>query len=91
MPHLVVQPITNGHSTNGHSSNGNHSQPPFKKHDPIHEHLDGFSTRAIHIGSDADPATGAVIPPLTLSTTFKQDEVGVHKVRFYSILPIDLC
>jgi cystathionine beta-lyase/cystathionine gamma-synthase len=39
-----------------------------------------FGTRAIHVGSDPSSETNAVIPPLTLSTTFKQDSVGVHKV-----------
>ena len=38
--------------------------------------MDGFATRAIHVGSDADPATGAVIPPIHLSTTFRQPTVG---------------
>lgn len=36
----------------------------------------GFSTRAIHSGQDPDPVTGAVVPPLHLASTFKQDEVG---------------
>lgn len=36
----------------------------------------GFSTRAVHAGQDPDPATGAVIPPIHLSTTFRQPEVG---------------
>ncbi|KAJ1735291.1 cystathionine gamma-lyase cys3 [Coemansia biformis] len=36
----------------------------------------GFGTLAIHAGSKPDPATGAVIPPLSLSTTFKQRAVG---------------
>ncbi|MEU2347563.1 cystathionine gamma-synthase [Modestobacter sp. NPDC049651] len=36
----------------------------------------GFNTRAIHAGQDPDPATGAVIPPLHLTTTYKQDGVG---------------
>ncbi|KAG2353268.1 Cys/Met metabolism PLP-dependent enzyme-domain-containing protein [Suillus spraguei] len=44
----------------------------------------GFSTRAIHVGSEPDPSTGAVIPPISLSTTYKQDEVGVHKGFEYS-------
>ncbi|KAF8626445.1 hypothetical protein AX15_004870 [Amanita polypyramis BW_CC] len=46
--------------------------------------LDGFGTRAIHVGSDPDPATGAVIPPISLSTTYKQDSLGVHKGFEYS-------
>ena len=30
----------------------------------------GFETRAIHAGQEPDPATGAVVPPISLSTTF---------------------
>jgi cystathionine gamma-synthase len=39
----------------------------------------GFETRAIHVGQAADPATGAVVPPISLSTTFAQSEVGEHQ------------
>ena len=38
--------------------------------------FDGFNTRAIHAGQEPDPATGAVIPPVHLTTTYKQDGVG---------------
>ncbi|SDC03450.1 cystathionine gamma-lyase [Geodermatophilus telluris] len=38
--------------------------------------MTGFDTRAIHAGQDPDPATGAVVVPLHLATTFKQDGVG---------------
>lgn len=31
----------------------------------------------------SDPVTGAVIPALSLSTTFKQEAAGVHKVRWF--------
>ena len=31
---------------------------------------DGFETRAIHDGQAPDPATGAVVPPISLSSTF---------------------
>jgi hypothetical protein len=41
---------------------------------------DGFGTRAVHVGSDPDPSTGAVIPAISLSTTYKQNGVGNHKV-----------
>lgn len=40
----------------------------------------GFATRAIHVGSEPNPHTGAVIPPISLSTTFKQDGIGNTKV-----------
>lgn len=32
-----------------------------------------FSTKAIHIGNEKDPLTGAVVPPLYLSSTFAPD------------------
>lgn len=41
-----------------------------------------FATRAIHLGQDPDPATGAVIPPLHLSTTYQQDGVGNLRASF---------
>src|SRR5919108_57572 len=36
----------------------------------------GFSTNAIHAGQEPDPSTGAVIPPVHLTSTFAQDGVG---------------
>ncbi len=36
----------------------------------------GFSTRAIHVGSDPDPTTGAVVPPIYQVSTYAQDGVG---------------
>ncbi|CAE6452483.1 unnamed protein product [Rhizoctonia solani] len=44
----------------------------------------GFGTRAIHVGSEANAETGAVIAPISLSTTYKQDGVGKHKGYEYS-------
>jgi cystathionine gamma-synthase len=35
-----------------------------------------FETLAVHAGVEPDPLTGAVVPPIQLSTTFKQDGVG---------------
>lgn len=64
---------TNGHAngaaTNGHA-NGNGKA--------AHEEY-AWATRVIHAGSEANEETGAVIPPLSLATTFKQSAVGVHK------------
>ena len=36
----------------------------------------GFDTRAIHAGQEADPTTGAVVPPIYQSSTFVQDGIG---------------
>ena len=44
----------------------------------------GFETRAVHTGQEPDPVTGAVVTPITLSTTFAQDGVGGHKGFEYS-------
>jgi cystathionine gamma-synthase len=35
-----------------------------------------FETSAIHAGQEADPRTGAVVPPIYQVSTFKQDGVG---------------
>jgi len=44
----------------------------------------GFETRAIHAGQEPDPATGAVVTPISLSTTFAQSGVGEHLGYEYS-------
>jgi cystathionine gamma-synthase len=36
----------------------------------------GFATRCVHGFGGPDPATGAVVPPISLATTFAQDGVG---------------
>ena len=41
-----------------------------------HRHKSGFETRAIHAGYEPDPTTGAVIPPIFATSTYKQDGVG---------------
>ena len=41
-----------------------------------HPDKTGFETRAIHAGYDPDPSTGAVIPPIFATSTYKQDGVG---------------
>jgi cystathionine gamma-synthase len=41
-----------------------------------HREKSGFETRAIHAGYEPDPTTGAVIPPIYATSTYKQDGVG---------------
>jgi len=41
-----------------------------------HRDKSGFETRAIHAGYEPDPTTGAVIPPIYATSTYKQDGVG---------------
>jgi len=43
-----------------------------------------FSTRAIHVGQEADPATGATIVPIYQTSTYTQSAVGEHKGFDYS-------
>ncbi len=43
-----------------------------------------FSTRAIHVGQEADPTTGATIVPVYQTSTYTQDAVGEHKGFDYS-------
>jgi cystathionine gamma-synthase/cystathionine gamma-lyase len=43
-----------------------------------------FSTKAIHIGQGADPATGATIVPIYQTSTYTQEAVGEHKGFDYS-------
>ncbi|GBC81359.1 Cystathionine gamma-synthase [bacterium HR10] len=38
-----------------------------------------FSTKAIHIGSEPDPATGAVSVPIYQTSTYAQEGLGKHK------------
>jgi len=46
--------------------------------------MGGFETRAIHAGQDPDPATGAVVTPISLATTFAQSAVGEHQGYEYA-------
>ncbi|UCH64187.1 MAG: PLP-dependent transferase [Fidelibacterota bacterium] len=44
----------------------------------------GFATRAIHVGQEPDPGTGAVVPPVYQTTTFAQEDPGIHRGFIYS-------
>ncbi len=46
------------------------------------ERTDRIETLAVHAGAEPDPATGAVVPPIQLATTFKQDAVGETRGGF---------
>lgn len=48
-------------------------ETPPRAPSPVH----GFGTLAVHAGSPHDPVTGAVIEPISLSTTYAQTAVGV--------------
>jgi cystathionine gamma-lyase/cystathionine beta-lyase/cystathionine gamma-lyase/homocysteine desulfhydrase len=44
----------------------------------------GFATRAIHVGQEPDPLTGAVTVPIYPTSTYVQEELGKHKGYEYS-------
>ncbi len=50
-------------------------------HDPL---TPGFATRAVHGGQKPDPSTGAVMPPVYLTSTYAQEAPGVHRGYEYS-------
>ncbi|KAF9524328.1 pyridoxal phosphate-dependent transferase [Crepidotus variabilis] len=72
--------LTTAGGANGHHRhvNGHNGVNGLKKR------VDGFGTRAVHVGSEPDPSTGAVIPAISLSTTYRQESIGVHKGYEYS-------
>ncbi|HJT54687.1 MAG TPA: PLP-dependent aspartate aminotransferase family protein [Candidatus Angelobacter sp.] len=44
----------------------------------------GFATRAIHVGQEPDPSTGAVAVPIFATSTYVQEELGKHKGYEYA-------
>ena len=54
----------------------NYHNRPSDKPVEFKRHLE---TRVIHGGQAPEPATGAVMPPIFATSTFRQDSPGVHK------------
>lgn len=44
----------------------------------------GFATKAIHVGQEPDPSTGAVAVPIFATSTYVQEELGKHKGYEYA-------
>jgi cystathionine gamma-lyase/cystathionine beta-lyase/cystathionine gamma-lyase/homocysteine desulfhydrase len=44
----------------------------------------GFSTKAIHVGQEPDPSTGAVTVPIFATSTYVQEELGKNKGYEYA-------
>lgn len=44
--------------------------------------MTGFSTRAVQVGHRTDPTTGAVVPPITLATTFVLPDVDNSRAGY---------
>ncbi len=43
-----------------------------------------FETKAIHVGQEPEKTTGAVVVPIYQTSTYAQEDVGVHKGHEYS-------
>jgi cystathionine beta-lyase/cystathionine gamma-synthase len=43
-----------------------------------------FETKAVHVGQEPDPATGAITTPIYQTSTYVQEAVGVHKGYDYA-------
>lgn len=43
-----------------------------------------FATKAVHVGNDPDPVTGAIMPPIYMTSTFVQDAPGENKGYEYT-------
>src|SRR6266516_5984799 len=43
-----------------------------------------FSTKAIHVGQEPDPSTGAIITPVFQTSTYAQAGLGEHKGYEYA-------
>ncbi len=44
----------------------------------------GFSTRAIHIGQEPNESTGAIMPPIELTTIYEWEDLGEEKAHSYT-------
>lgn len=53
-----------------------------KKKAKTKEHA--FSTKALHVGGEPDPTTGAIMPPIFQTSTYVQSSPGVHKGYEYT-------
>lgn len=69
---MVPAPIASTSLASANGTNGHHAAL----------HQLGFATKAIHVGSEPGEDTGAVIPAISLSTTYKQKAVGDFKYEY---------
>ena len=72
LPHTrVVLAVSSSSLSQKHNMSGDNGFKPFP----------GFATKALHVGQEPEQwKSMAVVPPISLSTTFKQEEPGKHAV-----------
>ncbi|OWQ44813.1 cystathionine beta-lyase [Roseateles noduli] len=56
-----------------------HNDKDNQSNAPLHGADLRFDTRAIHGGQHPDPTTGAVMPPIYATSTYRQQSPGVHQ------------
>jgi len=66
------------------NNNSNKKEVEEEVEKTLVDEFTGFGTACIHAGQEADAMTGAVMPSIGLSTTFKQASPGVTKGFEYS-------
>src|SRR5208282_3763658 len=59
-------------------------QDAAPRRNPLTLKPSGFATRAIHVGQEPDPLTGAVSVPIYPTSTYVQEEIGKHKGYEYA-------
>ena len=57
-------------------------EPSLNEEESVSEKRPHLETLAVHAGSDPDPATGAVTPPIHLSTTFMRGADGAYPLGY---------
>ena len=70
-----------------HNNSSDDHEPDPQAHDSqltAHNPSWGFTTRAIHVAQEPDPTTGAVTTPIYQTSTYAQEDIGVHRGYEYS-------
>jgi hypothetical protein len=61
-----------------------------RKENTHDEFVRGFATRAVHVGQAVDPATGAVVAPIHVSSTYEVYTEYPPVILSYNTLEIHL-
>lgn len=84
MPNLEINQIISEVTENGLTDTAVVNGTSSKLH--LHPQQLGFETRTIHDGQDPlQWNSRAVIPPISMATTFQQEAPGKHAVTIYQI------
>jgi cystathionine gamma-lyase len=80
----TIHPIGRTQVSSQQATNNLYSETDFILHE-VHMKKDlSIETLAIHAGITPDPSTGAVMTPIYQTSTYQQEQVGIHKGYEYS-------